>query len=310
MKKTTLPNDGERMVPELHKGTLLYAEHMTRYLMADPVIRNKAVLDIACGSGYGTHLMAKSAKKVYGVDLDKPTIDYANQYFSAPNIEYKLGDGINIPIDNSEIDVVITFETIEHIKNYKKFMTEIKRVLKPGGIAIISTPNTEEFTKGNEFHEHEFKQNELLDLSKEYFQYVKPYYQATWAYAQISDEAFIKKEGSANVLVHNLMPLKPNKYLYFYFVCSDEPIKQNLQPLGGLGGHYSARELDEIFKHYQKIIDDHKEVQAYIRKENKNLIKAHKELTARITFLEAQLNSITKSNIYKILRVASKLKKN
>src|SRR5437868_7006006 len=105
MKKTTaLPNDGERMVPELHKGTLLYAEHLTRYLMANQIIKDKVVLEIACGSGYGTQLMSKSAKKVYGVDVDKKTIEYAKQHFSASNIEYKLGNGTSIPIDDSSID--------------------------------------------------------------------------------------------------------------------------------------------------------------------------------------------------------------
>lgn len=146
-----LENDYERMVPEYHEGKLIYAEHVTRYLAAQSVVKDKVVLDIASGSGYGTKILAESAKFVYGVDVNEAAVNYSKKKYASKNIEYLVGDGESIPLKDNSVDVVITFETIEHIKNYSKFLDEVARVLKPDGLAIVSTPNDLEFAEGNHF---------------------------------------------------------------------------------------------------------------------------------------------------------------
>jgi 2-polyprenyl-3-methyl-5-hydroxy-6-metoxy-1,4-benzoquinol methylase len=306
MKKITLPNDGERMVPELHEHTLLYAEHITRYLSATNIVRDKDILDIACGSGYGSQLLAKAAKKVYGVDVSEQSIDYARQNFASNNIEYKVGNAVDIPMADGSVDAVVSFETIEHVKNYRKFLDETRRVLRNGGLFIVSTPNVSEFSEGNEFHEHEFKQTELFQLLKKYFKNVETYYQATWAYVQISDDELISKKTSYDIKVHNLSPLAPNKYLYFYFVCSDKPIKKKLEPIGALGGHYSARELNEIFALNQKVIGDHKDALAHYKRINKELTDQRDNLQAQVDRLNTEVHRIRNSKAYKMLRQAAK----
>ena len=137
----TLRDTGERMVPEFHKGKLIYAEHTSRYKCAESLVKGKLVLDIASGSGYGTQMLAQVASKVYGVDNNEEAIKYARKNFSAANIEYKLGNGEMIPMEDDSVDVVVTFETIEHIQDHTRFLREIKRVLKPDGLLLISTPN-------------------------------------------------------------------------------------------------------------------------------------------------------------------------
>ena len=122
-KRTSiLENDYERMVPEFHKGTIIYGEHLVRYLAAQQIVKGKTVLDIASGSGYGTYSLAKTAKKVYGVDVLADAIHYSKQNYNKSNIEYLQGDGVAIPLKDNSVDVVVSFETIEHIEDYRTFM--------------------------------------------------------------------------------------------------------------------------------------------------------------------------------------------
>jgi SAM-dependent methyltransferase len=297
LKKTaTLEDTGERMVPEFHKGTLIYAEHMTRYISTENFIKNKIVLDIASGSGYGSHLMAKYAKKVYGVDVNRGAVTYAKNNFSASNIEFIVGDGEKIPLEDNSVDVVVTFETIEHISNYENFVKEIKRVLRDDGIAIISTPNDLEFAEGNHFHLHEFGYDELTTILKKEFVHIDPYFQATWKYVALGKSSLFDKEGPVNIKTLNLAPLSKDKYLYFYLVCSNREIDEKLEAIGATGGHYSDKEnqrladsiLDPLKREYSKVTN---ELEMKIR-ENIDL--------------EAEIKTIKVSRTYKFaLKIAS-----
>jgi len=216
-KKTTLPNDYERMIPEYHKGTQVYGEHIARYESIGKVAKGKVVLDIASGSGYGTALIAKQAKKVFGVDVLEGAIEYAKEHYGAPNIEYLHGDGVKIPLETASVDLVVSFETIEHIKDYVTFMKEVKRVLKPDGLLLLSTPNDVEFAEGNHFHLHEFEEKELLKLAKTYYKNVKPYYQTTWISNMISDGSMMTQEWQGSVELMQVAPVKTNSFFTFIF---------------------------------------------------------------------------------------------
>jgi ubiquinone/menaquinone biosynthesis C-methylase UbiE len=243
--KKILEDTGERMIPEFHKGGstwgLVYAEHFTRYYCAQDLVKGKVVLDIACGSGYGTQLLAKGAKKVYGVDVSRDAVEYARKKFPAKNVEYLTGDATKIPLDDNSVDVVVTFETIEHIKDYHRFLTEVKRVLKDDGLAIISTPNDTEFAEGNHFHVHEFTYKELIREVKKYFKNIDSYFQATWKYVAIGSDKFMQQEGLISTPTLGLAPLQPDQYLYFYLLCSNRAIKEKVDSIAALGGHYSDR---------------------------------------------------------------------
>jgi ubiquinone/menaquinone biosynthesis C-methylase UbiE len=295
--KTELQDTGERMIPDFHNRTIMYAEHMTRYIAAQKIAQDKVVLDIASGSGYGTKLLSEVAKKVYGVDVSEESVEYAKENYNSKNIEYLVGDAEKIPLPDGSVDLVVTFETVEHVNNYMKFIDEIHRVLKKDGLAIISTPNDEEFAEGNHFHLHEFKYKELTSLLGKTFKYLKPYHQATWAYAQISDDQFINTDKAVtNVEVHNFAPLTTEKYLYFYILCSNRVIGEKIDDIGGLGGHYSAREFGDIFQNYQKQIDDHKALRA--REEDD-----HKKTLIKLKAKEREIHAITTSTSYKLARV-------
>lgn len=277
-----LVNDYERMVPEFHKGTITYGEHILRYLSAKDIVKDKVVLDIASGSGYGTKILAEEAKKVYGVDVNQVSVNYAQKHYGAKNIEYLQGDGEKIPLEDNSIDVAITFETIEHIENYKQFLAEIKRVLKDDGVAIISTPNDLEFAEGNHFHLHEFEYNELMELIKQDYKYTKSYFQTTWKYVALGEADWMEREGTADLSTLNLAPVKPEKFLYFYIVCSNKPIKDMVRSIGALSEHYSDR----------------------------TNVQVQSDINAKITELEeykVELEQIKKSKSYSLARRVSKL---
>ncbi len=245
------------MVPEYHRGSLIFAEHLTRYQSALPFVADKVVLDIASGSGYGTKLLAEAAAQAYGVDADAGAVDYARTKFSAANVEFRHGDAVAIPLDDNSVDVVVSFETIEHIENYRRFMGEIKRVLRPNGIALISTPNDLEFAEGNHYHLHEFVYQELLDLVGEYFRHTDSYFQGTWKYVAVGTEQVLSNEGEIPCPTSNLAPLSREKMLYFYLVCSDAPIMTEAASTAAVGQHYSDRDLAEHERNVQGIREVH-----------------------------------------------------
>lgn len=243
MQKPRPEDHSERMVPELHQPSLLYAEHFTRYLAAQPLVVGKRVLDIASGSGYGSHLLAQGAASVVGVDISPDAVEYATATYPRPNLEFRRGDATAIPLDDASVDVVVTFETIEHVADYRAFLAEVDRVLAPGGIALVSTPNDIEFVEGNHFHLHQFVYDELVDLLGEWFPYREPYFQATWTVAAVGPESMLSTAGPVEAAVVNLAPLERDQYLYFYVVCSKRPVHEVVPSVVGLGAHHSDRAL-------------------------------------------------------------------
>lgn len=143
-------------------------DHLHRYAIAKQYTLDKVVLDIACGEGYGTNLMSENAKFVYGVDIDSETITNAQIKYVKSNLSFQTGSADNIPIQDASIDVVVSYETIEHHDKHDEMMLEIRRVLKPNGVLIISTPDklfyTDKRNYINEFHVKELYKNEFFDL--------------------------------------------------------------------------------------------------------------------------------------------------
>jgi len=305
-----LDDTGERMIPNYHKGTVMYAEHMTRYMSAVDIAKNKTVLDIASGSGYGTKMLSEKAQKVYGVDVDGDSIKYAKENFPANNIEYLLGDGESIPLKDSTVDLVVTLETIEHIENYKKFISEIKRVMKDDGMAVISTPNKSEFTQGNHFHLHEFEYDELFSLLKKEFKYIDPYFQATWVNVAIASEKEIKTEGLLeDIQTYNMKPLSKNKYLYFYFLCSNKPIKERVTSLNAFGGHYSARELVDIQRHNDRNVENYKIVLANAENAKNDLKQMYEGVIAELNNqIESKNAELSRTIVHQLRRVKRKVR--
>jgi SAM-dependent methyltransferase len=129
---------GERMVPESSDRSTFW-EHVYRYGFASRFVSKKRVLDIACGEGYGAAALQKAgAANVTGVDIAEDVCLHARDRYG---LDARVGSGEHIPLANGSVDVVVSFETIEHIPDPYRFLDECARVLAPEGRLIISTPN-------------------------------------------------------------------------------------------------------------------------------------------------------------------------
>ena len=152
-------------------------EHLHRYSFALNYIENCEVLDIACGEGYGSNLMSKKAKQVYGVDIDEDVIRSAKKKYNRTNLFFKVGSTSNIPLEDNSVDIITSFETIEHHNEHHKMMIEMKRVLKPKGIVIMSSPDklyySDKRNYKNQFHIKELYKEEFETLVKKYFSHVQ-----------------------------------------------------------------------------------------------------------------------------------------
>jgi ubiquinone/menaquinone biosynthesis C-methylase UbiE len=179
---------GERLETTIFNETAV--EHLHRYAIAIDFVKNKKVLDIACGEGYGTNLLAAYAESITGVDIDRRTIEKAIKKYTVKNIIFKEGSVSNIPCEDSSFDIVISFETIEHTDEHDQFLTEVKRVLKPDGLFIISTPDKANYSDmqdyKNPFHKKELYENEFTGLIKKYFSFTSFYVQSSFLGSFIS----------------------------------------------------------------------------------------------------------------------------
>ena len=166
---------GERVVPGKTPQTI-YDEHIYRYIFAAGLTEDKVVLDVACGTGYGVGYMTeKGAWEVIGVDVSMAAVDYARERFGKNNkASFVCADAIRLPFADNTFDVVVSFETIEHIRQYRKFLAECRRVLKEDGLLVCSTPNRRIFSPNlakplNTFHIREFWPEEFNRLLRRYF---------------------------------------------------------------------------------------------------------------------------------------------
>jgi 2-polyprenyl-3-methyl-5-hydroxy-6-metoxy-1,4-benzoquinol methylase len=169
------PWTGERLVPS-HKGDTAL-EHLHRYAFAREYVRGKQILDIACGEGYGSKMLADAASRVVGVDICPDVIAHASRkYGDGDKLEFKVGSCISIPLPDHCVDGVVSFETLEHLAEQEEMLGEVKRVLRPGGFIILSTPDKLYCTiipkNHNPFHVRELTREEFSDLLHKTFTHV------------------------------------------------------------------------------------------------------------------------------------------
>ncbi len=173
---SSLGFDGERYVSgllgDISSGDI-QSEHYHRYLLALGHCAGKDVLDVASGEGYGSFCLGQVAASVIGVDANAAAVEFANANYLSERVSFKQGRAQKLPIADASIDVVVSFETLEHFAEHDEFAAEVLRVLRPDGLLIISSPNrtvyTEEANYHNEFHVRELDCDEFLAFLKASF---------------------------------------------------------------------------------------------------------------------------------------------
>ena len=157
---------GERAIPGQVDSDLLN-EHVARYLFAARLARGKRVLDAGCGAGYGAAELARTAHSVAGLDRAAEAVDFARSHYQLPNLFFEQASCAALPHPEGVFDLVVAFEVIEHLEDWREFLLEARRVLAPTGQFIVSTPNKLYYAESrgtagaNPFHMHEFGFEEL-----------------------------------------------------------------------------------------------------------------------------------------------------
>jgi glycosyltransferase involved in cell wall biosynthesis len=167
--------DGMCMIPMQSWNAQMELEHWNRYITFFYLAESKNVLDVACGEGYGTNLLSLIASKAIGIDLSIKNINHANDKYASGkcNLEYIVEDACDISIKNCMIDVIYSFETIEHLKDIPGFLSSLSRIISDHGVGVISTPrpNVSLIYKrpSNPHHIHELSASKFKGYLSEYF---------------------------------------------------------------------------------------------------------------------------------------------
>lgn len=176
--ESTIHGDGERFQPGIEGDNAF--EHLHRYSFATKFAQGKRILDIACGEGYGSRLLSTVAESVVGVDISDLTLRHAKQNYQADNLEFIQGDCRDLPFADGEFDLVVSFETLEHVVEHRTVLRQFHRVLKDSGILVLSTPDKDFYgasEPANPFHLLELNETELKDLFSEFFPQIQMYQQ-------------------------------------------------------------------------------------------------------------------------------------
>lgn len=164
----------ERIIPGKFKSKeeyLVYLRHLFAYEFAEKKFpQNCHVLEVGFGEGYGTNILSKSVKvaTITGIDVDLNSTKNASSKYKSDKLSYKHFNGEKIPFKDNYFDTVVSFQVIEHIQNDVNYIYEIYRVLKSGGIFILTTPNrTYRLRSGqkpwNKFHIREYNSTTLRE---------------------------------------------------------------------------------------------------------------------------------------------------
>lgn len=220
----------ERFEPDRFRDELVEAEHLVRYLWAAGAVEDREVLDAGCGTGYGSALLVErgGARRCLGVDISEEAVAGARSaHGDEGRLEFEVGDVTALELPDASFDVVTCFETIEHVpaEAQRLLLGECARVLRPGGVLLLSSPNRDQYPPGNPHHMRELTADELRALLSELFGHVTLVRQHNWlASAILDDDAFAAPADELDVELGKLQGRTLGEELYTLAVCSDEPV--------------------------------------------------------------------------------------
>jgi len=216
---------GERVIPGQVEDDL-WAEHIARYAFAARLAAGKRVLDLGCGTGYGTAELANRATEAVGVDVAPEAIEYASQHYRTAH--FVQVTATDLPFDDGAFDLVTSFELIEHLTDWRSLLVQARRVLHPGGMFVVSTPNKLYYAEArgasgpNPFHAHEFEYAEFEAGMREFFPHVKLLLQdrlEAFAFYEPGTE----QTGDTQILRATDNPSTAN---FFVAICSQSPLPE------------------------------------------------------------------------------------
>ena len=280
---------GERFTPESVRE--IWYEHIHRYVFAAGLVRNKKVLDAACGEGYGSAHLARTAQTVTAVDISEEAISHARARYRLENLEFRVADCCELPFGDNQFECIVSFETLEHLQNQSGLLREFRRVLEPGGFVLISSPDkavyTDRYHNENEFHVRELYRDELDALLAEQFparRFLRQkllFYSAIWS--EEPGSRFTVHQSAEDEILARTDP--GHEAMYYIAVCAaDEAALPQLD--SNLWLFDDARE--SVYEHY------HHEIRKNMSAGNQ-LASMERELEQLRNRLETQPSALSES---------------
>jgi SAM-dependent methyltransferase len=278
-EQSELEFTGERFTPECVRE--IWYEHWHRYVFAREFAKAKRVLDAACGEGYGSALLAGVARNVVGLDIAVDAVAHArSRYAALSNLRFERADCTALAFPPDSFDLIVSFETLEHVQAQEQLLAGFARALAQDGILIVSSPDKHTYSEvsgfRNEFHVRELYRDELLALLRPHFSQVRLYGQKLLFQSAIWDvEKTPRSVDAATVADAQRQPAAGLAYapMYFLAVCSRQPLPETMPDLALFGDREES-----VYRHYNGEV-------------RKNMAAGGRiaELEAEITALRKQL---------------------
>ena len=279
---------GERLIPEAFAGSLVLAEHLARYRLAARLARGRDVLDAACGEGYGSAMLAAAdAASVVGIDIDPAAVAHAR---GAHGIDVREGDVAELPFDDATFDLVVSFETIEHVAEPELALDEFRRVLSPGGILVVSTPNADEYLEDNPYHQRELTLTQFVDALDGRFATVELRYQQTFLTTAVLRESSLGSDDARPLDVEfgKVAGVVPERALYGIALCSDGPIPSAGGDVVIASDVHEAHSLAELLRAWTERAQNAESIQRDWEARATVAEQVRADLEARVAHLEHQ----------------------
>jgi len=242
---------GERFTPECQRE--IWYEHMHRYALARRLVAGRDVLDAACGEGYGTALLATAARRAVGVDNSAEAVEHARRRYGG---DFRQGDVTALADADDSFDAVVSFETIEHLAAQREMLAEFRRVLRPDGFLLISSPDRKAYSDdsgySNPHHVRELYRDEFEALLAEHFPAVRllgqklVFHSQIWALEDGHGAAHQQYQGDA-VADSDTPTHAP---MYYLALCAGDP-----KYLPDTAGVYLFDDAEEsVYAHYNQVV--------------------------------------------------------
>lgn len=294
---------GERIVPGQVDPDLFH-EHMARYAFARRLARHKRVLDAACGTGYGSAALAEAATFVAALDISEEAVEAAARAYRLPNLTFLAARAEQMPFRDATFELIVAFEVIEHLEDWRALLEEARRLLAPGGQFIVSTPNRHYYAETrarsgpNPYHVHEFDYTEFRAALSEFFPSTAIYLQNHSGVITFSPVS----AGTAAVaeIAPGLEPPDPELSHFFVAVCASRP--QTGAPVY-VYVPSAGNVLREREEHIRKLECELRQKDAWLEE----LKRAHAELHARHEAVLAELKTRTEQAAAEISRLQNEM---
>ncbi len=292
----------ERLIPEKHQGALFYLEHLVRYRFAATYAPGRRVLDVACGTGYGAAMLADAgAASVCGVDISAEALSHARSHYARETVRWIEADARKLPFPDGDFDLISCFETIEHVAAPAEVLDELRRVLSPGGLLLVSTPNAAVSSGENPFHLHEMTPDAFASELRARFGHVLVAPQVDLGASALG------RAGAAGVAPGDVvLPSDTARAPYLVALCSDRPLAE--LPLALASGPVTDYDENERFRgHIQRLEGGVAERDAEIAKRDAEIANRDAAIANRdgeLAYVRARLSRYERSRSFAMVRVS------